>query len=151
MVSVAVDRDGLGDYAELDPSVDTLDEFMEKLVRNNVIPRNVSDRCEIQASTTASRNMEVAFSARNRTHAQYCHEQGQDMANRINRNMTRPMQGGNEDESAAIELPPEIEFAAAATFAPLIEDDITPTPGGAPHLVPSLLLLLAAILLSTLF
>ena len=150
VVSVAVDNDGLGDYADINPSVDTLDKFMEKLVRNNVVPRNVSNHCEIQASITASKNIEIALSARNRTHAQYCHEQGQELANRINRNMTRSM-GNDDDESVEIELPPELEFAAAATSAPLILDDTTPTPGGAPQLVSSLLLLLAAIVLTTFF
>ena len=155
VVNVAVDSDGLGEYAELDPSVDTMDEFTEKLVRNNVIKPNVTDRCEVHASTTASKNIEVAFSARNSSAARYCHEMGQDLANRINRNMTRPrgMMGmmGSGDEEA--DLPPELEFAAAATSAPLVVDEIpsvTPT-AGAPQLVSSLFLLLASMLFISLF
>ena len=157
-VNIAVDSDDLEEYAELDPSVDTLDEFTEKLVRNNVIKPNVTDRCEVHASATASKNIEVVFSARNGSAARYCHEAGQDLANRINRNMTRPggmmgMMGmmGSGDEEA--NLPPELEFAAAATSAPLVVDEIpsvTPT-AGAPQLVSSLFLLLASMLFISLF
>ena len=154
-VNIAVDSDDLEEYAELDPSVDTLDEFTEKLVRNNVIKPNVTDRCEVHASATASKNIEVVFSARNGSAARYCHEAGQDLANRINRNMTRPggMMGmmGSGDEEA--NLPPELEFAAAATSALLVVDEIpsvTPT-AGAPQLVSSLFLLLASMLFISLF
>ena len=137
-----MDSDDLEEYAELDPSVDTLDEFTEKLVRSNVIRRNVSDRCEVHVSTTTSRNLEIVLSARNNSLARFCHEQGQELANRINGT------GG-----MAQDLPPELGFAAAATSAPLVLDDITsvtPT-AGAPQFVPSLFLLLAPMLLISLF
>ena len=155
VVNIAMDSESLKDYAELDPSVDTLDEFSEKLVRNNLISRNASDRCNVHVSTTPSKNIEVAFRARNNSVARYCHDQGQELANRINRNMTRPggMMGmmGNGDEDA--DLPPELDFAAAATMAPLVLDEI-PTVGptaGAPQLVSSIFLLMASMLFISLF
>jgi len=40
VVSVAVDNDGLGEYADLNPSMDTLDEFTEKLVRSEQLIHN---------------------------------------------------------------------------------------------------------------
>ena len=54
---IAVDIQGLAQFADLNPDLDTLDEILEELVRAAIILQTIAQRCEIEASVTSSGNI----------------------------------------------------------------------------------------------
>lgn len=49
-VFIGLDRDGLDEYIELDPSLSTVDELLETLVSSGFITDQVLQRCGIEGS-----------------------------------------------------------------------------------------------------
>ena len=57
MVQIALDRSRLQAYVEVNPSVDSLDQFIESLIRAGFFPDGLDDQCEVEISLTRRSNM----------------------------------------------------------------------------------------------
>ena len=47
---IGLDRDGLDEYIELDPSLSTVDDLLETLISSSFIRQEVVERCEVEGS-----------------------------------------------------------------------------------------------------
>ena len=57
VAQIALDWSRLQAYVEVNPSVDTLDDFVESLARAGFFPDDLDDQCEVEISLTRRSNM----------------------------------------------------------------------------------------------
>ena len=57
VVQIALDRSRLQSYVEINPSVATLDDFIESLARAGFFPDDLDDQCEVEISLTRRSNV----------------------------------------------------------------------------------------------
>lgn len=61
IVSVAIDEEGLTEYAQLFEEIQSLDGLMEHMVRNSTIPYDVLDTCDISSYITSTSKYIITF------------------------------------------------------------------------------------------
>ena len=132
-----MDLAGLRNYVNINPAARTLDDFTEALVDAGFIDEEITERCELDASFTVTKNVQVSLSAKTNDDSEFCHSASEEIVNSIN----------NPSSTQLTQFPEMIQFASAAVAAPnLIEGGIN----GAPILTTSpfftLLILFAFIL-----
>ena len=110
-VLIAVDYAGLRDYTRINPSVRTLDDFIEILVESGFISDEVTDRCELEATLTTTRNFQITLSANNNDDAAYCSATADSLAKAIND------PSSISDDSLFVQVPEVLQFASAAITA----------------------------------
>ena len=88
--------------------INTLDVLLQQLVEF----LNPSLRCEVEGSLTSSGNLELAFSARDPSDAEYCNTVSAKVVNTINGDTP----SGEEEE---VVQPVLMQFVSAAVKAPL--------------------------------
>ena len=82
-MTIGLDRVGLDDYIELNPSVDTVDELLKRILASGIIPEDVIASCLIEASLLDSGELHMLLEDTmfaDRT----CFEAVQDLADLIN-------------------------------------------------------------------
>lgn len=104
-----MDFAGLHDYVRINPTLRTLDDFVETLVDSGFIDEEVTDRCELEGSLTTSRNIQITLSAEDDEDTKFCNNASQEIAAAIN-NLS--------SVSAATRIPEVLQFASAAVAAP---------------------------------
>ena len=130
-----MDLAGLRNYVNINPAARTLDDFIEALVDAGFIDEEITKRCELDASFTVTRNIQVSLSAKTDDDSEFCHSASEEIVNSIN----------NPSSTQLTQVPEMLQFASAAVAAPnLLEER-----NGAPVLTASifftLLLLIAFI------
>ncbi len=71
-------------YIALLPNAETLDSFLQTLIDSQVIPAELTERCEVETQFIGSGSVQVSFGARDAdSDAQFCHEQSQLVATKI--------------------------------------------------------------------
>ena len=132
-IYIANDPDAVRGFAEIDEDFD-IDAYLDALRREEVIPKDISSRCDVELTPTGDTDIEVTFMARDADNdAAYCFQKSMDVAAVIN------------EVTMTTELPQELAFATAASPASAFIDS------GAPKLAFSIVLLLAASLVFLLF
>ena len=132
-----MDLAGLRNYVNINPAARTLDDFIEALVDAGFIDEEITERCELDASFTVTRNVQVSLSAKTDDDSEFCHSASEEIVNSIN----------NPSSIQLTQYPEMLQFASAAVAAPNLVEGGT---NGAPVLTTSpfftLLILLAFIL-----
>ena len=106
-----MDFAGLHDYIRINPTLRTLDDFIEILVDSGFIDDEVTDRCELEGSLTTSRNIQITLSAEDDEDTKFCNDASQEIAAAIN---------DLSSVSATTRIPEVLQFASAAVAAPNI-------------------------------
>lgn len=111
VVLVAVNFDGLRDYIRINPRVRTVDDFIDDLVDSGFISEEIVDRCDVEASLTATRNIQITLSADDDDDSAFCNRASERLAAAIN-----DLSSITED-SDFIQVPEILQFASAAVAA----------------------------------
>ena len=82
-MTIGLDRVGLDDYIELNPSVDTVDELFKRILTSGIIPEDVIASCLIEAGLLDSGELHILLENREFEDST-CFEAAQDLANLIN-------------------------------------------------------------------
>ena len=109
IIFIAVDFVGLRDYIRINPTLRTLNDFIEILIDSGFIDDEVTDRCELEGSLTTSRNIQITLSAEDDEDTKFCNDASQEIAAAIN-NLS--------SVSATTRIPEVLQFASAAIAAP---------------------------------
>ena len=107
-----MDLVGLSEYVRLNPSIRTLDDFIELLVDSDFISDEITEKCELEGSLTVSGNIQLTLSARSDDddgNAEYCNAASKLIAAAINDLSLVPQ---------AAQVPEVLQFASAALAAP---------------------------------
>jgi len=88
-VTIGLDRDAVDEYVRLNPSVDTVDEFLKALVASGFIPEDIIRRCNISANLLRTGDLHVVLESVIRSD-NVCSRFAQRIADRIN----NPPEGG---------------------------------------------------------
>lgn len=156
-MTLAIDDDALDEHTRATGQDIDLDDFMSRMVRGGVIPRDLDQRCTLAATrTTTTRqvhtyihtwdticiviimphpqsNIEITMDARNRDmDSEYCNQKSKEVAEAFN------------DPTA--DQPVQASFVLAATDTPVVAET-----AGAQTMMASAITLLAFALLSLLF
>ena len=119
-----MDLAGLRNYVNINPAARTLDDFIEVLVDAGFIDEEITERCQLDASFTVTRNVQISLSAKTDADSEFCHSASEEIANSIN----------NPSSAQLTRVPEMLQFASAAVAAPnLIDEGMN----GAPTLVAS--------------
>ena len=106
-----MDLAGLSEYVRLNPSIRTLDDFIELLVDSNFISDEITEKCELEASLTVSGNIQITLSARSddQDDTKFCNAASELIAAAINDLSSVPQ---------SAQVPEVLQFASAALAAP---------------------------------
>lgn len=116
IVFIAMDLTGLSEYVRLNPSIRTLDNFIELLVDSDFISDDITEKCELEASLTVSGNIQLALSSRsNDDDAEFCNAASELIAAAINDLSMVPQ---------SVQVPEVLQFASAALAAPNTASEI---------------------------
>ena len=162
IVTVALDEEGLAEYAELFDEVQSLDGLLERIVTSGIISDSVLNTCEISAYITSTGkrlinkpiivlsiyaytyvgNLEIIFEAVDVADALVCFMAAEEFADFIN--------GQGDGTISEITPDPSVSFLTAASSLEQEEQGgsiTTNSPGdsGAYHILPSVLLLFSLI------
>ena len=99
---MAIDSRGLGEFVRLNPSVRTIDDFVELLVESGFISEETTERCDVSVSFTSSENLEISLEGVEPDDDVFCGEETERLTQLIN------------NPSAADERPQVLQFARAA-------------------------------------
>lgn len=117
---VAVDFLGMREYARINPQLKNLDTLYALLVESDIIPMEVTQRCEIEFSLT-SRNLQVVLTAKTSSDQQFCSDTSASIAEVIDnpRVLTSYIPDAFQFATAAVAGSSlfEVPAAAAATAA----------------------------------
>ena len=121
---IAMDLAGLRNYVNINPAARTLDDFIEVLVDAGFIDEEITERCQLDASFTVTRNVQISLSAKTDADSEFCHSASEEIVDNIN----------NPSSAQLTQVPEMLQFASAAIAAPnLIDEGMN----GAPTLVAS--------------
>jgi hypothetical protein len=109
---IAIDLAGLRNYVNINPSARTLDDFIEALVDASFIDEEITERCQLDASFTVTRNIQLSLSAKTDTDSEFCHTASEEIVNSIN----------NPSSAQLTRVPEMLQFASAAIAAPNLID-----------------------------
>ena len=113
VIFVAMDLTGLREYVRINPSVRTLDDFIEVLVDSDFIDDEITEKCELEASLTMTGNIQITLSARtdddDGADARFCNAASETIAATINDLSLVPQ---------SAQVPEVLQFASAALAAP---------------------------------
>ena len=150
-----MDLVGLGEYVRLNPTIRTLDDFIELLVDSDFISDDIMEKCELEASLTVSGNIQLTLSVRSDDDdddAKFCNAASELIAASINDLSLVPQ---------SVQVPEVLQFASAALAAPTtatevvieVVDNVNEGVNGAPvfKALPYLTLLLLTTLSFVLF
>ena len=106
-----MDLAGLSEYVRLNPSIRTLDDFIELLVDSDFISDETTEKCELEASLTVSGNIQITLSARSddEDDTKFCNAASELIAAAINDLSSVPQ---------SAQVPEVLQFASAALAAP---------------------------------
>ena len=164
IVSVALDEEGLAEYAELFTDVQSLDGLLEHIVGSGTIPDSVLNACDISAYITSTGkhmyilfwitdpccilyvfigNLEILFEAIDVADAQTCFMAAEDFSEFINAQ-------GNDSTITEITPDPVVSFLTAGSSLEqeegrTITTNQPPRDSGVPQILPPTLLLLLII------
>lgn len=102
LVVVALDLQGMTEYARINPRLRVLDTLYGLLVESDLIETEVTERCEIEFSLS-SRNLQIILSARTSDDEQFCSDRSLAIAELI-----------DNPERLMSYYPESFQFAAAA-------------------------------------
>ncbi len=84
VVIIGIDHISMNAYVIILPNAETLDSFLQTLIDSQVIPAELTERCEVETQFIGSGSVQVSFGARDAdSDAQFCHEQSQLVATKI--------------------------------------------------------------------
>ena len=111
IVFIAMNLAGLREYVRINPSVRTLDDFIELLVDSDFISDEITERCELEGSLTVSGNIQITLTARSDDEAdvEFCNAASEKIAAAINDLSLVPQ---------SAQVPEVLQFASAALAAP---------------------------------
>ena len=95
------------EYAEINPRLRTLDSLYELLVESEIIPRQITERCNVEFTLT-SRNLQIVLSAKTSDDEEFCNDQSTRIAELVD----------NPNELVKF-APDAFQFATAAVTAPV--------------------------------
>ena len=106
-----MDLAGLSEYVRLNPSIRTLDDFIELLVDSDFISDEITEKCELEASLTVSGNIQITLSARSddEDDTKFCNAASELKAAAVNDLSLVPQ---------SAQVPEVLQFASAALAAP---------------------------------
>lgn len=106
-----MDLAGLSEYVRLNPSIRTLDDFIELLVDSDFISDEITEKCELEASLTVSGNIQITLSARSddEDDTKFCNAASELIAAAVNDLSLVPQ---------SAQVPEVLQFASAALAAP---------------------------------
>ena len=110
-----MDLAGLREYVRINPTVSTLDDFMELLVDSDFIGDDITDNCDVEASLTTTGNIQIALTATpdddddDDDDDQFCNAASEIIAATINDLSLVPQ---------SAQVPEVLQFASAALAAP---------------------------------
>lgn len=93
-MTIGLDRDGLDEYIELNPSLDTVDELLETLVADGFISEESLERCTMEGSLLETGNLHMLLQNKMNTD-NFCYMTIEEIADIINN------PPGQESSSAA--------------------------------------------------
>ena len=107
-----MDLAGLSEYVRLNPSIRTLDDFIELLVDSDFVSDEITEKCELEASLTVSGNIQIVLSARSDDDddGKFCNAASEFIATAINDLSLVPQ---------SAHVPEVLQFASAALAAPI--------------------------------
>ena len=82
-MTLALDSKALDEYVELNPSVDTVDELVKRLVASGFIPERILRRCKMAVNMLKTGDLHLVFENVNRT-GNACYRFVQEIAKAIN-------------------------------------------------------------------
>ena len=109
---IAIDLVGLRNYVNINPAARTLDDFIEALVDAGFIGEEITERCELDASFTVTRTVQVSLSAKTDGDSEFCHSASEEIVESIN----------NPSSVQLTRTPEMLQFASAAVAAPNLID-----------------------------
>ena len=124
IIIVAIDFAGLRDYIRINPSVRTVDDIIEALVESDFISDEVTDRCELEATLTTTRNIQITLSAEDDNDVTFCNEASEKIAAAIND------PSSVTGDPLSVQVPEVLQFASAAVSASYQPSTISATEGG---------------------
>ena len=110
-VFIAVDFAGLQEYIRITDTVRTLDDFIEILVDSGIISDEVTERCQLEATLTTTRNIQITLSAQDGEDPSFCSQASERLAAAIND------PSSVSEESLFVQVPEVLQFASAAIAA----------------------------------
>ena len=114
-----MDLVGLGEYVRLNPTIRTLDDFIELLVDSDFISDDIMEKCELEASLTVSGNIQLTLSVRSDDDddddAKFCNAASELIAAAINDLSLVPQ---------SVQVPEVLQFASAALTAPTTATEV---------------------------
>lgn len=134
VVLVALDFRGMREYVRINPRAKTLDALYEFLVESEIIPTEVTERCNIEFSLK-DRNLEIALSARTSEDEEFCGEVSNTVAEVI-----------DDPQQLSSFYPDSLQFATAAVAGAPVEETASHTP----NLIMNTYLVICAVALSAL-
>ena len=66
-MTLGLDREALDEYIELNPSVDTVDELVKRLIASGFIPERILRRCKMAVNMLRTGDLHLVFENVNRT------------------------------------------------------------------------------------
>ena len=103
-----MDLAGLRNYVNINPAARTLDDFIEVLIDAGFIDEEITERCELDASFTVTRNIQVSLSAKTGDDSEFCHSASKEIVSSVNNPSSTQLAG----------IPEVLQFASAAVAAP---------------------------------
>ena len=105
---MALDMLGLKEYATINPELRNLDSLYEILLDSEIIPKNVSRRCDIDF-LLVSQNLQITFSARTSNDQEFCSKTSERVAEFI-----------DNPRRITTYVPESFQFATAAVAGPYV-------------------------------
>lgn len=128
IITVAVDFAGLREYIRINPTIRRLDDFVEELVDYGFIEEEITERCQLEASLTTTRNIQLTLSAVTDEDSDFCSDASERLAAAIND------PSSISGDSQFVQVPEVLQFASAA-IAGMNDGASSGTLNGAPALV----------------
>lgn len=79
IVSIAMDKEGLDEYVQLNPSISDLDDLIGSAIATGFIPQETLDRCNITSSLLDTGDLQIVLES-NQTNEQYCNHAAEELA-----------------------------------------------------------------------
>ena len=116
---VAIDSRGLGEFVRLNPSVRTIDDFVELLIESGFISEETTERCDVSVSFTSSENLEINLEGVEPDDDVFCGEESERLTQLIN---------NPSAVDGSVARPQVLQFAGAAvSIEPVFDTVISPS------------------------
>ena len=82
VVSIAMDKEGLDEYVQLNPSISDLDDLIGSAIATGFIPQETLNRCNITSSLLDTGDLQIVLES-NQTNERYCNHAAEELATNI--------------------------------------------------------------------